>query len=57
MVWIIIGAVIIAVLGYFEWRSRDKPLGPGFANAHEAAHNTGRPEGGGHDMPVRPRDP
>ena len=52
-VWIITIVVIVAILGFFEWRSRNRPLAPGLRdgwNVHSAAHNgEGRTMSGGHD--------
>ncbi len=54
MGWIVVGVVIIAVFGFFEWRSRNKPLAPGFDNAHEASQNIERPSTGGTGISFRP---
>jgi hypothetical protein len=57
MVWIIIAVAVIVVLGFFEWRSRNKPLPSGLQNhwgAHSAAMNHDRPLTGGHDADGRP---
>ena len=53
MLWIILAVVAIAVLGFFEWRSRNKPLPSGLQNhwsVHSAATNgEGRTMSGGHE--------
>jgi hypothetical protein len=53
MFWIISIALIIMVMGFFEWRSRNKPLSRGLEShwgVHSAAHNgEGRSMSGGHD--------
>jgi hypothetical protein len=57
VVWIIIAVAVIVVLGFFEWRSRNKPLPSGLQNhwgAHSAAMNHDRPLTGGHDADGRP---
>lgn len=51
--WIIAVVVMVAILGFFEWRSRNKPLAPGLRDGwsvHSAAQNgEGRTMSGGHD--------
>jgi hypothetical protein len=53
MFWIVLAVVAIGVFGFFEWRSRNKPLAPGLRNhwgVHSAATNgEGRTMTGGHD--------
>jgi len=56
MIWIIIAVAAIVVFGFFEWRSRNKPLPSGLQNhwgAHSAAMNHERPLTGGHDADGR----
>ena len=53
MFWIIAIVAIVSILGFFEWRSRNKPLAPGLQNhwgVHSAATNEGRAESGGTDI-------
>jgi hypothetical protein len=54
MFWIIAVVAVVAVLGYFEWKSRNKPLARGLQNhtsVHSAAQNgEGRSAAGGHDI-------
>ncbi len=56
MVWIVIAVAVIVVLGFFEWRSRNKPLASGLQNhwgTHSSATNHDRPLTGGHDADGR----
>ena len=52
--WVIAIVAIVAVLGFFEWRSRNKPLAPGLQNhtsTHSASQNgEGRYTSGGTDI-------
>jgi hypothetical protein len=53
MFWIFAIVVIIGVLGFFEWRSRNKALPTGLQShwgVHSASQNgEGRTMSGGHD--------
>jgi len=39
---IIVGVVLAAVLAFFEWRSRNKPLGRGIEGVHGGIHENER---------------
>ncbi len=56
MWWIVAVVLVVAVLGFFEWRSRNKPLASGLRDQwgpHNAAHNEFRAVTGGHDTDKR----
>jgi hypothetical protein len=56
MWWVVIIVAAVAILAFYEWRSRNKPLVPGLGDhwgAHSAALNHDRPLTGGHGTDER----
>jgi hypothetical protein len=50
MWWIVIGVAVLVLVGWFEWRSRNKPLPPGLNGVWGVGENADRPITGGTDF-------